>query len=295
MERPDKKPFNDIQDAKSIFDEFVASITLNESRDEVRSVALIILEKIMGIKSTDVLAGKHVHITERLSAAMSDALKRINHGEPAQYVVGEAFFYGRSFIVKPSVLIPRPETEELIREVLSSDARARTSQARVLDIGTGSGCLSITLSLELKDAIVFATDISKDALAVAKRNAETHGASVTFIEHDILKDTVPVPDLDIIVSNPPYVTWHEADHMQTNVKDFEPHLALFVPNDDPLLFYRTIVEQAAVLLRIDGLLAVEINENYSREVSELFSAAGFKEIRILNDIPGKPRVVRGRK
>lgn len=295
MKGSDETPLKKGSNAKRIFDEFVAGITLSESRDEIESVALIVLEKILGITSTDVMARKPIELTERLSASLSDALKRINNGEPVQYVVNEAFFYGRRFMVNPSVLIPRPETEELIRAVLSSGIASPASGARILDIGTGSGCISVTLFLELQDAKVFATDISNTALDVAKRNAEMHDAAVTFFEHDVAAHSLPVNGLDVVVSNPPYVTLREADQMQRKVKDFEPHLALFVPNDDPLLFYRVIVKQAMDVLNHGGLLAVEINENFGQEVAALFRSAGFADVQILLDVPGKPRVVRGRK
>lgn len=294
MQGSGETPLKKTRDAKRIFDDFVARITLDESKDEIRSVALIVLEKILGITSTDVMARNQIDLTEGLSTAVTAALKRINNGEPVQYVVNEALFYGRTFMVNSSVLIPRPETEELIRAVLPAYSSLRTSRLRVLDIGTGSGCIPVTLSVELKDAEVFAMDISPEALAVARRNAETHGATVTFFEHDVLTGSFPVRDLDIIVSNPPYVTLREADHMQRNVKDFEPHLALFVPDDDPLLFYRAIIRQAGNALNSGGLLAVEINENYGREVAQLFTSAGFHDVEVLRDVPGKPRVVRGK-
>lgn len=284
-----------MREAKSIFDEFVSGITLDESKDEIRSIARMVLEKILGITPADVMGRKEVDVTEKVSASINEALKRINKGEPVQYILNEGFFYGRMFIVNPSVLIPRPETEELIHAVLSSAFRSKASKLRVLDIGTGSGCIPVTLALELKDPEIFATDISPAALAVARRNAEMHGARVAFLEHDILAHSLPVGNLDLITSNPPYVTLREADHMQANVKDFEPHLALFVPNDDPLVFYRAIVKQAMDMLNNEGLLVVEINENFGRDVAELFASAGFVDVEILKDVPGKPRIVRGRK
>lgn len=293
MKRSGEVESDTIKDAKSIFEEFVSGVTIKESKDEIRSVALIVLEKLLRIESTDVMAGKRIAITEAIHAALQEALKRINSGEPVQYVVEEAFFFGRTFIVNPSVLIPRPETEELVRAALSSGSEM--SKPRVVDIGTGSGCIPVTVALALKEAEVFATDISTAALAVARRNAERHGASVTFIEHNILEERMPIGDVDIIVSNPPYVTLQEAHQMAGNVKDFEPHLALFVPDDDPLLFYRAIIQQAVYALRPDGFLAVEINEKYGLEVAQLFVAAGFKEVQVLTDVPGKQRVVQGRK
>lgn len=294
-EHSDEVPPGKERDAKIIFDEFVCGITLDESNDEIRSVAMIVLEKILGLTSTDVMKGRPMVITEGLSASLASALERINNGEPVQYVVEEAFFYGRTYAVGPAVLIPRPETEELIRAVLACKFPSQTPGRRVLDIATGSGCIAVTLSLELKGAEVLATDISADALAIARKNAQKHKADITFFHHDIFSGSLPAGQLDIIVSNPPYVTHREADQMQRNVKDFEPHLALFVPGDDPLLFYRAIIERAVGVLKTDGLLAVEINENYGAEVADLFTSARFNDVRVIRDVPGKPRVVCGRK
>jgi release factor glutamine methyltransferase len=194
-------------------------------------------------------------------------------------------------------LIPRPETEELIRVVLSWRARQKESPriVRVLDIGTGSGCIPITLFHEIGDGDFYATDISNAALSVALRNAELLHANVTFIEHNILKEKLPLGDLDIIVSNPPYVTQRESGQMKPNVLNFEPHLALFVPNDDPLMFYREITVRAMEALRPSGLLAVEINENFGTDVARLFRNVGFHEVQVINDISEKSRVVQGAK
>lgn len=288
-----------MKDARSIFQEFVNRITLDEHKDEIRSLALIILEKLLGLSRTEIMAGKFVAITEDLTTAITGAVRRINDGEPVQYVVGEAFFYGRKFIVKPSVLIPRPETEELIRIVLSKvsldSGVKRGDKLRILDIGTGSGCIAITLSLEIDNAEVIAADVSPAALNVAKSNAVMHNTNVRLIEHDVLEGPIPFNDLDVIVSNPPYVTRREAGKMQRNVLDFEPHLALFVPDNDPLLFYKVILKQALGSLVPGGLLAVEINELYGKEVSRLLIDSGFSDVNIDNDIPGKQRVVSGRK
>lgn len=287
-----------MKDARSIFQELVSSITLQEHTDEVRSIALMILEHFLGLSSTEIMAGKPVSITEGLSASLAQAVTRVNDGEPVQYVIGEAFFYGRSFVVNPSVLIPRPETEELVRSVLSSKIeRGMEGQQRItiLDIGTGSGCIPVTLALEIKGAQLVAADVSAAALAVAKINAERHNTEIRFIKHDILQGLIPIEDLNVIVSNPPYVTMAEARQMQPNVLDFEPHLALFVPDDDPLLFYRAIVRQAAKSLIPGGLLAVEINERYGQEISDLLINSGFRDVHIQKDIPGKPRVAVGRK
>lgn len=287
------------ENSKSIFRKLMGEITLDESQDERRSIALILLEKVFGITNTDVMAGKPVTLTPGISHSLATLTTRINKGEPVQYVVGEAFFYGRKFAVNSSALIPRPETEELIRSVLSwtafFDRSTKEDPLKILDIGTGTGCIPVTLALELANARVFAIDVSADALAVARRNADVLRAEVSFILHDILKGPVRVPPLEVIVSNPPYVTLAERDHMKTNVRDYEPHLALFVPDDDPLLFYRAIVSQSTTSLTDEGLLAVEINERCGPAVADLFRTSGLKEVEVIKDFAGKDRVVKGLK
>ena len=288
-----------MENSKSIFRKLMGELTLDEGQDERRSIALILLEKVFGITNTDVMAGRPVILTPETSRSLATFVARINKGEPVQYVVGEAFFYGRKFAVNSSVLIPRPETEELIRTVLSwttlVNRSAKTDFLTILDIGTGTGCIPVTLSLELRYARVFAIDVSADALTVARRNADILGAEVSFMKHDILKEPVRVPPLDVIVGNPPYVTLAEIEGMKTNVRDFEPHIALFVPDDDPLLFYRAIVSQARASLTDEGLLAVEINERYGPAVADLFRTSEFKEVEVVKDLAGKDRVVRGLK
>ena len=167
---------------------------------------------------------------------------------------------------------------------------------RVLDIGTGSGCIPVTLFNELPPVThIYATDVSNAALSVAVNNADIHHAEITFIEHDILKEKLPFTALDVVVSNPPYVTQREKEHMHLNVLAYEPHDALFVPDNDPLLFYREIVRQSHDVLNPNGLLAVEINEKYSQEVSDLLTSGGFREVRVETDIGAKPRIVHGLK
>jgi release factor glutamine methyltransferase len=286
------------ENSKSIFRKLMREITLDETQDEKRSIVLLLLEKIFGITNTDVMAGKPVALTPEIDDSLARLIDRINHGEPVQYVVGEASFYGRKFAVNSSVLIPRPETEDLIRIVLewsrSSYGASKRERPNMLDIGTGSGCIAVTLSLELKHAGLFAIDVSADALAVAHRNAKTHGAQVTLIAYDILKGSVQISPLDVIVSNPPYVALAERANMQTNVREFEPSLALFVPDDDPLIFYRAIASQSTSLAD-DGLVAVEINERYGSAVADLFTASGLKEVDVIKDFAGKDRFVKGLK
>jgi release factor glutamine methyltransferase len=217
----------------------------------------------------------------------------VNNNEPVQYVTGEAFFYRRKFMVNPTVLIPRPETEELVMEVLAHVKKKGLRTSRILDLGTGSGCIPITLALELPGSIVMATDVSANALNVARTNATTYGASIEFVEHDMLSNELAFTDLDIITSNPPYIPQQEKQSMHKNVLDFEPHLALFVPDDDPLKFYKSIAIKSKSALKKGGLLIVEVNEHHGHEVGNLFTAEGYDNIEIIYDLAQKQRIVKG--
>ncbi|AYB31144.1 peptide chain release factor N(5)-glutamine methyltransferase [Chryseolinea soli] len=300
-----------MKNSKALFRYFVSRIR-SEDADEVNAMAYIVLEHLFSISRTDVLAEKPVTVSPEAEEEMNVILNRLNTGEPLQYVLGEAEFYGRRFRVRPGVLIPRPETEELVREVVESGARSQEPGARsqhsvvrsqgsvvgggavrVLDIGTGTGCIPVTLFLELVGAEVFAVDVSDVAVAVARENASLWNAKVEIVQLDILKEALPWEGLDVIVSNPPYIPWSERVDMRRNVTDFEPALALFVPEDDPLIFYKAIAKQASRALRRSGLLAVEINERFGEGVAEVFQNAGFKEVVIIKDIFGKERIVKG--
>jgi release factor glutamine methyltransferase len=282
--------------AKTLFQELRDGIFLKESPDEIESIAWILLDHFAGISRNDVMSGKVVRLTPELGQRLQASIDRINREEPVQYVLGEAHFYGRNFQVNPAVLIPRPETEGLVLTVLTWRYSADEPYApgvKILDIGTGSGCIATTLSLEWSGAEVYATDVSPAALSVASANAHLYNANITFIEHNILEDKIPLTDLDIIVSNPPYVVEHEKSRMKVNVLAHEPHLALFVPEDDPLVFYKHIVSKAHKGLRPGGLLAVEINEKFGNQVSGIFLENGFENIAIISDVAGKPRIVSG--
>ena len=285
--------------SKIIFQQLVDKITLRESPGEIRSIAGMLMEKVLGLSSTDIMAGKTILHTPDAIRVLEQYVARINRNEPVQYVLGEAHFYGRTFQVNPSVLIPRPETEELIRMVLlrknsTNETKNTTGPAfRILDIGTGSGCIPITLFLEWPGAEVYASDISAAALSVAEGNAERHHAKINFLRHDILKDEIPLTDLNIIVSNPPYIPEIEKHEMQSNVVQYEPDIALFVSDEDPLIFYREIARKAGVALKKGGLLTVEINERFGKEVSEIFTRQGFIYVEIIPDVSGKERIVKG--
>jgi release factor glutamine methyltransferase len=280
-----------MSNSKALFQQFVSQITIKESTEEIRSIGYVVFEKLFNISFTAIQTEQSLLLNEEQEQKLKQIVVRINKNEPLQYILEEAHFYGRSFYVNSSVLIPRPETEELVRAVISQSAHIK--KPKIIDIGTGSGCIPITLTLEVPHAHVTATDISAEALVVAKSNATGMGASVNFIKHDILKEHLPFGDIDIMVSNPPYIALQEALQMQSNVVDYEPHLALFVPDHDPLLFYHAIAAKAQHALKAKGILLVEINERFGHDTAHVFALHGFDHIEIIKDLSGKDRIVTG--
>jgi release factor glutamine methyltransferase len=226
---------------------------------------------------------------------LQEMVDRINQHEPVQYVLGEAEFYSMRLKVDHSVLIPRPETEELVRVVVNHLRDNKIVRPAVLDIATGSGCIALALASEFPEGTVHATDLSQSALKVAAENNRIVYNRVHFVRHDILTEQLSTQNLDVVVSNPPYITEKEAASMNDNVLRYEPHLALFVPDNDPLRFYRSIAAKAHTALKKGGLVAVEINEAYGNETAALFSAEGFEGVTIVNDLSGKQRIVTGTK
>jgi release factor glutamine methyltransferase len=281
-----------MMNSKTLFRDFVNGIELLESRDEIQSIAYLVFENIFGLTKTAILAEKSVSLTPTIKNRLDEVVARINRSEPVQYILGESIFYGRIFNVSPSVLIPRPETEELVRLVINFVRESSRKNYRLLDIGTGSGCIAITLSLELNGIEVFGTDTSAEALVTASTNAQKLNASVQFLNHDVLSSKLPF-SIDIIVSNPPYIGWNEFNTMSKNVVEYEPKLALFVDSENPLLFYKVIVTRAKESLTPNGLLAVEINERFGKEVQRLFLANDFYAVEIIQDAFGKDRIVKG--
>ena len=283
---------------------------------EARALYELIMERRFGLSRTDILLGKDTTLSAEDKAELEIIVDRVAKGEPVQYVLGCADFCGREFLVGPGVLIPRPETQELVRLVEQHLALGST----VLDIGTGSGCIAITLALAGYE--VTALDVSDVALSFARRNAERLGAKLEFVKGDILKEkseklkvknnsNLPKEtenesnsdyslftfhfSLDAIVSNPPYICESEASAMDGNVLDHEPHLALFVPDHDPLLFYRAISEFGLEHLAADGLLFFEVNRAYAEQVAELLLQKGYRETKIVKDQYDNNRFVWARK
>jgi len=280
-----------MNNSKALFQDFINELTLNGNRDELQSIAYLVFDHVLSLSRLDILTNKEIAFTPEQKNKLKEIAIRLNKHEPVQYILEEAPFYGRSFKVNSSVLIPRPETEELIASILK--LTANKTQLHILDIGTGSGCIPITLALESKESKVYATDVSEQALTVATENSTRLQAHVNFIKHDILTEELPFENLDIIVSNPPYIALEEKSTMNSNVVEHEPHIALFVEDHDPLIFYRTIAQKAKHALRVGGLLIVEINERYGAEVAQLFIDNNFVEVDVIKDLSGKDRIVKG--
>lgn len=274
--------------SKELFGEVVKRISLPEPKGEIESIAFLLFEKKWNISRTAILAEKK---TTLKWIDVEPYLQRINAHEPIQYILGDADFFGRSFRVNLSVLIPRPETELLVQEIIYY-SKSGNIPLSLLDIGTGSGCIAVSLALELGCAVK-AIDISSVALAVARENANRLNANVRFAEADILHNPL-IEKFDVIVSNPPYVSQSEKQNIKPNVLNYEPHTALFSEGDDPLVFYRAIAKQAQQALNPNGSLWFEINEHYGKEVCEILAAHNFKDVTAIKDWNGKDRVVWGK-
>lgn len=272
---------------KKLFTEYSKALLGLYSKNEAESLTIWLFEAILGKKRIDILKDEPMG---SLPKELETAMEQLLSGTPIQYVLGFAPFYGREFFVSPAVLIPRNETEELVHLIIKENSG---KGLRILDIGTGSGCIPISLALEMEGPKVFGVDISEEALKVAEQNAKSLGASLEFLKLDILTEKIPVGNLDILVSNPPYVRYSEKSMMHRNVLDHEPHLALFVFDEDPLLFYRVIGEKAKKVLKPKGKLYFEINEALGKDIQKLLESLGYSQVRVLKDLNGKERIVIG--
>ena len=261
-------------------------------KEEIDAMVRIIFEQLMGYSQVDMVlrAGSEVppFIAERISAVV----EQLRNREPIQHVLDDAYFYGMHLHVTRATLIPRPETEQLIDLIVEQNTG---SDLRVLDVGTGSGCIAIALARHLRFAQVEALDVSGEALAVARRNAAEMKAKVTFTEADILTAVPQNEAWDIIVSNPPYIALSEREAMDDNVLRYEPHSALFVPDDDPLRFYRAIARYARVALRPGGRLDFEINPRFADATTELLRSMEFEAVELHLDYTGRRRFTSCRK
>ncbi|MDR6193523.1 peptide chain release factor N(5)-glutamine methyltransferase [Siphonobacter sp. SORGH_AS_0500] len=276
--------------AQVLFRQLTQPLSELYDTNEAKSIAYLVLEGRYGLTRTQVLMDLPV------TAPVMDIegiIERLKNQEPVQYVLGEGHFYGRTFTVAPGVLIPRPETEELVHWALQELKTRKTPQ--LLDIGTGSGCIALTLAAERPDAQVTAFDISEEALTIARENAQRLAVTVAFQQGNALDpEELPASLFDAILSNPPYVKASESQEMSAHVLEHEPHLALFVEDNDPLIFYRAIAQYAFSHLTSKGFCAVEINQALGLETVEEFKKAGFSNVELRQDLSGRDRMVMAR-
>jgi len=259
------------------------------SYNEVESFYFIILDTIYGYSRKDMLLNSGKVLTDHEFEPIIKIADRLLNNEPIQYILGETEFYGIKFYVDSNVLIPRQETEELVDLIVRN---YKNRDPKILDIGTGSGCIPIALKKNIPSSTVFTCDISDEALLVAQKNAEVNQTPIQFVKFDILSgNAFPEEGFDVVVSNPPYVTNLEKALMKNNVLDYEPHLALFVPDNNPLQFYNAIIKDYGYLLRQGGEFYFEINEEFGNEIKQLFDEYNF-EAEVINDINDKPRMIR---
>ncbi len=264
---------------------------------EAKAIARMVYEVRFNLTLSDLFIGKDTQLSANDQAELAEITQRLEQQEPVQYVLGQTDFCGRTFLVNQHVLIPRPETEELCRWIISEfrDESLEFRDCSILDIGTGSGCIAITLAADLPKAEVTAWDISGEALQVARENAKRLHFYVIFELADALNTPLDHERWDVIVSNPPYICNKERARIEANVLDHEPHTALFVPDDSPLLFYSAIAQYGLTALKTGGRLYFEINPLYAQELAEMLSMMSYHDIEIKNDTYGKQRMIRARR
>ena len=257
-------------------------------QEEVKSISKIICEDLLGLNYLSLYLDKDIIISDKQKKDLISILNRLKNFEPIQYLVKEVQFMGQSFFVDYGVLIPRPETEYLVELILKKESRAK----KLLDIGTGSGCIAISLAKGLPESSVDAWEISEKAIQIAQRNNKQLKAGVNIEKRDVFQPSFQNNLYDVIVSNPPYITEKEKESMEPNVLKWEPNLALFVPNDKPLLYYEQIAKIAQSLLRKSGVLYFEINSFYGKEVVSMLEGLGYLHIELIADLYGNDRFIR---
>jgi release factor glutamine methyltransferase len=262
-------------------------------KQEISALANIIIKTVTGVsKLHELYMGAKV-LTEEEAVKIANICKELKTGKPLQYIIGETVFYDCAIRVTGATLIPRPETEELVDIVIKEN---KDSRKKIIDIGTGSGCIAIALAANLPKSQITGIDISEDALIAAKENAKLNNVGIAFLKGDIFNfDVNSVEKADIIVSNPPYVRDSERQSMNKNVLDFEPHSSLFVPDKNPLIFYKAILKMAEEILRKDGRIYFEINEAMGKQMVKLLEKTGYSEIEIIPDTNCKDRIIKGTK
>lgn len=278
---------------KELKTHFFDALKNSQDEQEIESFFFILTEYLHNLKRVDVALNPNFEISDAAIEKWNAILSQLQQEKPIQYITGEAWFYGLQFEVNENTLIPRPETEELVEWIIESQkSKVQSQKLEILDIGTGTGCIPISLKVNLPQANVTAIDVSEKALEVAKRNAELNKVEINFIQANILEVEDLNQHFDIIVSNPPYVRNLEKEEIKKNVLDYEPHLALFVEDTDALLFYRKIAQLALKNLTPNGLLFFEINQYLGKETVELLGNLGFKNIELKKDIYGNDRMVK---
>ncbi len=278
---------------RDVFDRFKLGLKDHYEVNEITSLTQLAIAERTGFSNAKIKAFPELELSENESTKLIDILNELSTGKPIQYILSKTEFYGLPFLVNPSVLIPRPETEELVDWAINSLKTEINNSAHIIDIGTGSGCIAISIKKHLPDFKVSAIDISATAIQTATKNAKLNQVEVEFSEEDILNPkATKTKKYKVIISNPPYVTLLDKRQMHTNVTDFEPHNALFVSDDDPLIFYRFIAKFAIKHLDQNGLLFFEINESYGQETVNLLDELGFKEISLRKDLSGKDRMLK---
>lgn len=263
-------------------------------RNEARSISFILIENIFGWYKTYIISGEPLnHFSDSIFAKLESYVFRLKNFEPIQYILGESLFYGRKYAVDRSVLIPRPETEELVSLIISQ--HKISSEIKLLDIGTGSGCIAISIDKELPPSEVYAMDIDKEALNTARKNSMIHNSQVMFVQDDIFNFQPSYPMFDVVVSNPPYVMDSEKGLMNRNVLDFEPALALFVPDEDPVRYYAAVTHFCEFYLAPGGKLYFEINERLANRVMDILRHRNYEEVFLFKDFNNKNRIVSAKK
>ena len=271
-------------DIKQIWGETAKQLKKVYSWREAEGISYLLLEDLFGLRKEDIIANTRKKINKD---KLREATERLLQNEPLQYVTGIAHFYGRKFRINRGTLIPRPETEELVHLIIKEN---NITTPKILDVGTGSGCIGITLALETKGEVT-ATDISEGALSIASDNASRLKAPMVFKKHDILHEELRERQLDILVSNPPYLPESDKYEMYANVLDYEPKAALFVSDEDPLIFYKKIGEEGKRCLKTEGKLYFEIHERYGAEVKNLLKNLGYRQVKVHRDMQEKNRMV----
>ncbi|MBS4013473.1 MAG: peptide chain release factor N(5)-glutamine methyltransferase [Bacteroidetes bacterium] len=281
---------------KSVWTWFFETLKPIYTENELKSIRRILFEHFFHITEKDIILEKQIRLTETDIVRVIKAIKKLENQVPIQYITGKAYFLEYVFDVNSDVLIPRPETEELVIFALNriNSNLGGHENIKILDIGTGSGCIAIAMANKIPTSVVTAIDKSKEALDIALVNSKKYGDKVTFVEFDIFDNSQMLDEYDVILSNPPYVLESEKEFMQRNVLEYEPESALFVFDNDPLVFYDEIISKAkSGWLKKNGLLLFEINEKFSNHIADLFHRYGFVDVHINKDIHNKPRFVSG--